>query len=172
MPDRVTYNAQTPVITQNDTWSCAPTSLRWAMTALGRHPTEQWIESTMIAEGVVSINDGLLDGHGAGLAAFIRRQYGEFGFDANNEDTVTFDALAAEIGPYPMLIGGHHWAGPGPGTGHWSALRGYDAARGVLLLANPGGTGPLYGGQEMTRDQFRQRGSFSMVRVLHPDLLG
>ena len=93
MTDRVTFNAGSPVITQNDQWSCAPTSLRWAMTALGRHPAEQWMESTVIAEGVVSENDGLLDGSGAGLAAFIRREYGEFGFDANNETVKTRKAM-------------------------------------------------------------------------------
>jgi hypothetical protein len=170
MPDKVTYNRDADAITQNDQWSCAPTSLRWAITALGRNPSEEWTESTMIDEGVVSMNLGLLNASGAGLAGFLKRQYGEFGFDANNESSIEFQDLAAEVGPYPMLIGGRNWGGPG--LGHWSALRGYDAARDVLLLANPAGNAGPFGGQEMTRDEFDQRGPYSMVRVLHPDLIG
>ena len=169
----VTYNANEPAIAQNDTWSCAPTSLRWAMKAVGRSPQEGWMEPTMIAEGVVSEDKGLLDATGAGLAAFVRRHYAEFGYDANHEPSVSFDAVANEgTGPgvngkaYPILLGGRGW-------NHWSGVRGYDPARDVLLLANPApgypnGTGPQ---QEMTRAQFAQLGPFSMVRVFHPDLL-
>lgn len=163
---KVTYNASEPNIVQSDNWSCAPTALRWAMHAVGRKPAEAWIEDTMIQEGVVSKADGLLDASGAGLAAFVRRQYGEFGYDANNEAKVSFAALAAEIGPYPMLIGGRTW---GSG-GHWSGVRGYDPASKLLLLANPAeGWGGI--GQTMSRAQWDARGPWSMVRVLHPDLL-
>ena len=170
MPEKVTYNRNADPIFQNDQWSCAPTSLRWAMTALGRSPSEGWMESTMIDDGVVSMDLGLLNATGAGLAEFIKNQYGEFGFDANHDGSVSFEDLAAEIGPYPMLIGGRNWGGPG--LGHWSALRGYDADRGVLLLANPAGNTGAFGGQEMTKAQFNQRGPYSMVRVLHADLIG
>jgi hypothetical protein len=162
----VTYNASEPAIPQNDDWSCAPTSTRWALKAVGRNPSEQWIESTMIAEGVVSTSQGLLDASGAGLADFLRRQYGEFGYGAKNEPITTFDALAAEAGRYPLLIGGRRW---GSG-GHWSGVRGYDAANGVLLLANPAdGWGGIH--QTMSRDQMAGIGPFSMVRLTHPDLM-
>lgn len=164
VPDRVTYNAGTPAIAQNDPWSCSTTALRWALTALGRHPAESWIEDTMKAEGVVTEADGLLDATGKGLADFVTRQYGEFGFYANNEPSVTFDGVALEGDhAYPLLIGGRAW-------GHWSGCSGYDAGRDVLLLANPAENW-MGVGQTMNRGQFASLGPFSMVRMLHPDLL-
>ena len=163
-PETVRYNAEAPRIAQNDDWSCGPTSTRWAMTALGRAPTEQWIESTMIAEGVVSTTQGILDATGAGIAAFIRRQYGEFGYTAEHHPTATFQFLADTSGTSPMLIGGRGWD-------HWSGLRGYDRARDVLILANPA-DGWRGVSQTMTRQQFETLGPFSAVTISHPDLVG
>lgn len=160
---RVTFNLQEPPHLQEHDYDCSQDSLEWALWSLGRKPSDGWLEDTMIAEGVMSKGQGLLDASGAGLAAFVRQQYGEFGFDSNNEPSVTFDALAAEIGPYPMLIGGRAW-------NHWSGLWGYDRTQDVLLLANPS-PGWKGVGQTMNRQQFAALGPFSMVRVLHPDLL-
>jgi hypothetical protein len=172
----VTYDPTYPASLQDDSWSCSCTSLDWALRALGRSPGPSYIENLLVADGVVSRELGLLDATGAGLADWIGKTdppdvyYGADGFYGNNEDAVTFDQVAAEIGPYPLLIGGRNWAGPG--YGHWSGVRSYDPARGVLLLANPAGSGGSYGGQEMTAGQFAARGPFSMVRVLHPDIDG
>lgn len=171
MPDRVVYNRDEPNVLQPDSWSCAPSALTWALRAVGRKPTEQWIANQMIAEGLESTAQGLLDGSGGGLAHFVREQYGEYGYDANNQSSVTFDALAAEWmtpnNPYPGLIGGHGWGG----EGHWVGLRSYDPVTDVLVLANPAGDGATFGGQTMNRQQFAERGPFSLVRVLHPDLI-
>lgn len=163
---KVAYNPAEPAIAQNDQWSCAPTSTRWALKAVGRNPSEPWIEQAMLAESVVSTDDGLLDASGRGLAAFVKRHYGEYGYDANHEPSVTFEAVAAEAGPYPLLIGGRRWGA----AGHWSGVRGFDPATGLLQLANPSSG---YGGiaQTMSKTQWNQSGPFSMVRVLHPDLL-
>lgn len=169
-PMAVTYNANEPAHPQDKSFDCSQESLEWALWALGRKPADGWLESTMIAEGVMSEANGLEDATGAGLAAFVGRHYGEFGFYANHEASVSFDDVANEgTGPdvngkaYPLLIGGRAW-------GHWSGVRGYDAARDVLLLANPS-DGWKGVGQTMSRAQFAQLGEFSMVRVLHPDLL-
>jgi hypothetical protein len=165
---RVTYNRDEPAIAQNDPWSCAPTATRWAMTAVGRHPTEGWIEAQMQADGIVTQTDGLLDHTGHALAAWITAQYGEFGYSANDEHPVGFDALAAEFmapaNPYPGLLGGDAW-------NHWSGLRSYDPGQGVLLLANPA-DGWHGVGQTMNRQQFAALGPFNLVRVLHGDLIG
>jgi len=164
MPDRITYDPNTPGIFQNDDWSCSVTSLRWAMTALGRNPAEGWMEGTALVERVVRMADGLQDATGAGLAAFVRRHYAEFGYDANNEPSISFDDARFEGDhAYPILIGGRAW-------NHWCAVRAYDGANGVLLLANPadGHKGVF---QTMSKAQFDTLGSFSMVRVFHPDLL-
>ena len=160
----VTFDSRLPAIPQNDQWSCAPTSLRWALMALGREPSEEWVEATIQAESVASIEDGLLNASGAGLAAFIRRHWGEFGFDANHEPFVSFDFVALEGGhAYPLLIGGRTW-------GHWSGVRGYDRDHDVLELANPANLFKGVG-QTMSRTQFAHLGPFSMVRVYHPDVV-
>jgi hypothetical protein len=165
---RVTYNRDLPAIAQNDPWSCAPTSTRWALRAVGRHPAEGWMESQMVADGVVSEADGLLDATGDHLSAWIASEYGEFGYSANAESPVSFDALAAEFmapsNPYPGLLGGRAW-------GHWSGLRSYDPATDQLQLANPA-DGWMFVSQTMSREQFAALGPFSLVRILHPDLLG
>jgi len=162
MSPSVTFDAHMPARRQEEDFDCSQESLEWALHALGREPSDDWLESTMITEGVMSAADGLLDASGADLAAFVRRHYGEFGFDANHAPSVDFDELAAEIGPYPILIGGRAW-------GHWSGVRGYDPARDLLLLANPA-DGWKDVGQTMSRQQWADLGPFSMVRVLHPDL--
>lgn len=169
-PVGVMYNASEPTHPQENQFDCSQDSLEWAMHALGRAPKDNWMEPTMIAEGVMSVANGLEDASGAGLAAFVGRHWGEFGFYANHEPAVSFDDVANEgTGPgingkaYPLLLGGRAW-------GHWSGVRGYDAARDVLLLSNPA-DGWKGVGQIMSRAQWANLGPFSMVRVLHPDLL-
>jgi hypothetical protein len=162
-PTKVTYNAAEPAFAQNDPGSCAPTSTRWALHALGRRPTEQWIEDRMVKDGIVSKDEGLLDATGKALADWITAQYQEWGYYANNEPAVSFDAVFAEVGPYPLLLGGRRW-------GHWSGVRASAPTDGVLLLANPA-EGWQGVGQTMNREQFAALGPFSMVRILHPDLI-
>lgn len=172
----VRYDATYPASIQDDDWSCSATALDWALRALGRTPGPSYIEHLLVADGVVSHELGLLDATGAGLAAWIGKTspadvyYGADGFYGNNEDAITFDEVAREIGPYPLLLGGRNWAGSG--LGHWTGVRGYDGGRDTLLLANPAGDGGSYGGQELSAAQFASRGPFSMVRVLHPAVDG
>ena len=154
------YNPNELAHPQEERFDCSQESLEWALWACGRTTQDDWLEQAMIDQGVMSPDQGLMDASGAGLAAFVNREYGALGYTASNESSVTFDALAAEAGRYPILIGGRHWGS----SGHWSGLRGYDAARDVLLLANPAhGHGGV--GQEMTRAQFDALGPFSMVRI-------
>lgn len=172
---KVTYNRDEPAIAQDDDWSCAPTSLRWALTALGRKPGPTYIENLLLKDGLVTKEAGLLDASGAQLAAWIGKPgtayYGEDGFYGQNEASISFEWAAHEGAPpsgaghaYPVLIGGRAW-------NHWSALRDYDPQRQVLLLANPA-DGWKGVSQTMSRQQFAALGPFSAVRVLHPDLLG
>jgi len=135
--------------------------------AYGRETSDDWLESTMIAEGVMTRELGLMDASGAGLAAFIRRQYGELKYDSNNTSPVSFEALMAEFeapsNPYPGLIGGSAW-------NHWAGLRTADPQSGLLLLANPS-DGHKGVRQTMSRQQFSALGPFSLVRVIHADVL-
>jgi len=155
-----TYDWQEPAIAQNDQWSCAPTSTRWALSAWGRSPSEQWLENSMLSEGVVSTELGLLNASGYELARWVTRHYGEFGYCGENDGGVTFQEIAheASLGQYPLCIGGRGWY-------HWSGCRGFDGTR--LLLANPA---PGWKGvaQTMSFEQFEYLGPFSLVRVRHP----
>ena len=162
-PASPVYNPEQPAFTQNDDWSCAPTSTRWALWAWGRQPSEQWIESTMKADHIVSEARGLLDASGASLAAWITEQYGDFGYTARNASPVTFDDVRSLAGSAPVLIGGRNWGA----AGHWTGVRSYDPSKGVLVLANPGGSGPIYGQQSLDRQQFVERGSWSLVVITH-----
>jgi len=162
----VAYDPEHLVHPQNNDFDCSQESLEWALWAWGRKTSDQWLETTMMSEGVMTSQFGLMDASGAGLAAFVRRHYAELGYDSNNSASVTFQDLAAEFAPgcpYPGLIGLRNWGG----EGHWSGLRGYSPERDVLLLANPAdGHGGI--SQEMTRNQFAARGPCSLVRVMHP----
>lgn len=155
------YDVDYPVIAQDHDWDCSQHSLQWALWASGRQSTDEWLEQAMVDQGVASRQQGLLEGSGAGLVEFVKREYRDLGFSANNESCVTFDAVAAEAGEYPLLIGGHHWGD----SGHWSAVRRYDPDRDLLMLANPA-NGHAGVGQSMTRAQFQRLGPFSLVRIL------
>lgn len=161
---KVVFNPQEPAHIQEHSYDCAQDSAEWAMWSLGRKPADGWMDSQMQADGIMSTEQGLLDASGAGLAGWIQKQYGEFGFLSNNESSVSFDWAAAEGDhAYPVLLGGRAW-------GHWSGLYGYDPARDVLLLANPA-PGWMGVQQTMDRGQFDSLGPFSAVRIWHPDLV-
>jgi len=161
------YDRLYPSFAQNDDWSCAPTSMRWALWAYQREPTESWLEGSMLSEGVVSTSLGLLNASGVDLAAWASRHYGENGYVGESDGSVTFAEVAeeAQLSLHPLMIGGRAW---GAG-GHWSGVRGFDGQR--LLLANPA---PGYGGvtQVMSKEQFGWLGPFSLVRLRHPEAEG
>lgn len=169
--EKVRFNPAEPPHLQEHDYDCAQDSWEWAMWSVGRSPTDGWEEETMIREGVLSRDLGLLDASGAGLAAFTRRHYGSKEeprdiFDSNHTSPVSWDAVVAEVNPqspYPVLLGGKDW-------NHWSGLYGYDPVQKELLLANPS---PGWGGvfHRMNRQQWDRLGPFSVVRILHPDLL-
>ena len=78
------------------------------------------------------------------------------------DSPVLFDDIRAVAGRSPVLIGGRRWGA----EGHWSGVRGYDAVRDVLLLANPAdGYGGIH--QTMSRQELAQRGPFSLVVLTH-----
>src|SRR5205823_323154 len=88
---RVTFNRDFPATIQDDDWSCAPSSLDWALRSLGRAPGHSYIEDLLLKDGIVSRQDGLLIGTGKALAEWIGRKepadvyYGADGFYGNSE---------------------------------------------------------------------------------------
>lgn len=162
----VVYTPDTPLILQNDEWSCWPTSARMALEAWGRKPTEGWIESQAIKDGIVSMDLGLLDGSGAAGAAWLTRQYsdpaeGTPTIKAQNAASVSFDDVRSVAGKTAVLLGGHGWGA----AGHWVFVRTYEASLDLFRLGNPAGDGPTYGGRTLSRQQFDARGPFSMMVV-------
>lgn len=157
-----TYDRTEPARLQEHDWDCSVESIEWCLYAWGRAPDDDWLEQTMIAEGVVSPEQGCLDASGAGLAAFVNRHYGVDGYVAENDPGVSFDDLRAEAGAgkHPIAIGGRGWY-------HWSGCRGYHPTTDQLILANPApGWKEVH--QALSRADFDRLGPWSMVRVTHP----
>jgi GH25 family lysozyme M1 (1,4-beta-N-acetylmuramidase) len=155
------YDWQEPPILQNWDWDCSEESIRWCMFAYGRTPDDAWMESSMIAAGVIDPAIGCTDASGAGLARWVNTEYGEYGYLASSQ-AAAFDQVAREADRHvhPLAMGGAGWY-------HWSGVRGYDAIMDRLLLANPApGWGGVY--QTMSRHQFANLGPFHLVRVTHP----
>ena len=166
------YHVNEAVHLQDKSYDCSQESLEWALWSIGRQPADDWLERTMVAEGVMSSGDGLLDASGKGLANFVVKWYGEDGIKANHEPTVSWDWVRLEGARnsdgsghmYPILIGGRAW-------NHWAAVRDYDPTRLSLLLSNPSPSW-MGVGHIMTQQQFQALGPFSAVRIWHEDLLG
>jgi hypothetical protein len=174
---KIVFDWNYPASKQDDDWSCAPTSLDWAMRSLGRTPGHGWIEQDMLRLGFVTRELGLMLHTGAGIVQWLGltdpQHYAVDGFSATNTNPISWDALVAEANPhpsYPILLGLPNWGGSG--RGHWSGVRGYDASNGTLILANPA-SGPTYGHDGLNREMFESRagGNASVVRVLHSDLI-
>lgn len=160
------YDPTEPPRLQENDWDCSVESTEWGLYAWGRFPDDNWIEDSMIAAGVVDPAVGLCDASGAGLADWVNTEYGEFGYEATNTNPISFDALAQEAATakHPIMAGGRAFY-------HWVGVRGYSSTSDQLLLANPApGWKGVY--QTMTRAQFDQLGSFSMVRLTHPEAEG
>lgn len=160
------YDWQEPALIQNWDWDCSEESIRWCLYAYGRTPDDSWMESSMIAAGVVDPAVGCTDASGAGLARWVNDEYGEYGYLASNAAPVSFDAVASEAATHvhPLAMGGAAFY-------HWVGVRGYDPMMDRLLLANPA---PGYKGcyQVMSRQQFEDLGPFNLVRVTHPEAEG
>lgn len=159
----IVYNPDAPIDTQEEDFDCSQEATQWGLRSLGRTPSENWMEAQMIADGVLSPEVGLTDGSGKMLAEWITKQYREPGptgpvIEAFNNARVSFDDVRSLAGTTAVLIGGHRWGS----AGHWVGVRYYDPAQG-LILANSGGTGPVYGQQVLDRQAFDARAPFSMI---------
>ena len=162
------YDPVEPAQAQDQSWDCSQQSISWALYSWGRTPDDDWMEQSMMAEGVISAADGCLDRSGAGLAAWVNRHYGEDGYVAESvgDGLITFDDIAAEAATmsHPLAVSGWGWY-------HWSGVRGYDVENDLLLLANPAdGYMGVY--QTLSRSDFNRLGPWSLVRVTNPQAEG
>jgi SH3-like domain-containing protein len=156
-----TFDATVPVELQLNDYSCSVGATYWCLRSIGVSLTQQDLEAAMVP-GLVSQQDGLLDGTGTGIVGLLRRQ---FGLTASNTSPVNFDDVVGRAGTQPIAIGGHRWYVDADGnvTGHWVAVRGFDGSQ--LLLANPGGSGPHFGQQTLDRAAWDQRAPFAAVWI-------
>lgn len=155
-----TYDPATPSQNQDWDWDCSQESAQYCLRSWGRDPDDDWMEASLIQSGTVTPEYGLMDASGAGMADWFNAEYGEFGYLASNEPSVSFDDVAQEAaeGKHPLMIGGRAWY-------HWVGCRGFDGD--VLLIANSA-EGYMGITDWLSRGQFEALGPFSMVRLTHP----
>jgi predicted chitinase len=146
---RIGFDPSTPPVRQSGDWQCSACSVTWMLRSVGRQVDQDEV-CELLGPARISPGQGLLDGSGAGLVAFL----GELGLQAKAA-WLDFDAVLERAGHQPLAIGGSAWY-------HWSAVRGRDGD--VLLLANPAPTWRGVG-DEMTRDEFEQQGPFAAVWI-------
>jgi hypothetical protein len=152
------FNADLATELQKLQWTCSIRSTTWCLKSIGIAITAEELHDLMVP-GLANEDLGLLNASGAGIVQLISDRWN---LDAHNQAPVSFDEVAARAGRQPVAIGGRNWGGPG--LGHWSAVRGLDGA-GNIRLANPAGTGPKFGQQTLSPDQFAAMGPFSAVWI-------
>lgn len=157
MANGLAFDPNTPTELQRQDWTCSIRSVMWMLKSLGIPVTPEDAQDAMSPK-YVTPELGLLDASGAGMVAALQDTWG---VGAVNDANATFDEVVAVAGRQPVAIGLRNWGGPG--YGHWSAVRGVQDLR--LVLANPGGTGPRFGQQTLTRAEFDERGPASMVTI-------
>jgi hypothetical protein len=148
------FDDGSPAPRQVDAWSCSVHTTTWMLDATGNGVTWDQVSARMQSTGRVSPALGLTDASGAGVAATLR-DFADGTPEVGSSGTASFDDVAARAGHMAVGIGGRAW-------NHWTAVRDYDAAHDVLLLANsaPGWRGV---GQELGRGDFARLGTFSIA---------
>jgi hypothetical protein len=154
---RRVFNSRIPTVIQPDKWSCAVSTATWCAQSVGVQTTEPQMRDIMVPD-LVTEAVGLGDGSGGQMARMFRDQ---FQLQSDNQRVISFAEVAARAGNQPVALGGHNWGGRG--LGHWVAVRGFENGR--LILANPGGTGPLFGQSTLDEAGFNQRAPFSAVWI-------
>jgi hypothetical protein len=155
---RFTFNADTPAELQLQSWTCSIRSTMWLLKSIGIAITPEDAQNGMSPQFVTEAL-GLLDASGAGIVQYLQEAHR---VEAVNQGEISFDEAVALAGQQPLALGGRNWGGPS--LGHWTAVRGVNAAS-LLVLANPGGTGPQFGQQTLDRGQFSSMGPFSAVWI-------
>lgn len=151
------FDPTIPTELQRQDWTCSIRSVMWMLKSIGIAVTPDEAQDAMSPRYVTS-DVGLRDASGAGIVEVLRDHWG---VEAVNFGHISFDEAMSLAGTGPLAIGLRNWGGPG--HGHWSAVRG--RGDGTLVLANPAGTGPIYGQQTLDRQQFDARGPASAVWV-------
>jgi hypothetical protein len=154
------FDPNEPAPQQTDAWSCSVYTATWMLRATGNDASWSSVASDMLSTGGVTQANGLSDASGAGLAATLR-DLASGGPAIGSAGYASFDDVAAKAGRMAVGIGGRAW-------NHWSGVRGYDAERDVLLLANSA-VGYEGVGEAIDRGQFERLGAMAMVWMDYGD---
>lgn len=157
MPSR-TYNPDFPLQLQRQEWACAIRSTQMLLNSVGIDPDIGDLQDDMVGHGLVTAANGLEVATGLPLARWLAQQYG---VPARNDGEATFDEIAELAGQQPLIFGLRNWGGPR--LGHWAAARRMQDGR--IVVANPGGTGPKFGHQTLSRGEFDARGPASYITI-------
>lgn len=140
----IKYDQNFPLRLQFEDYSCSIRTTQMMLESVGILVDIGTLHGQMVPE-YVSEEVGLLDGSGAGIVQMMRIHYGVV---AQNFSPATWDGVVDVAGKLPVGLGGHGWGG----VGHWVAVRYVKSD--TLVLANPGGTGPVFGQQFLDRQRW------------------
>lgn len=137
----IAYNPDFPLRLQIADYACSIRTTQMLLESVGINVDIGTLQDQMVPR-YVSVDDGLRDGSGAGIVQMLRDNYG---VAAQNFSPASWEGVVDVAGKLPVGLGGHGWGG----VGHWVAVRRY--RNDVLELGNPGGTGPVFGHQTISR---------------------
>lgn len=159
---KLIYDPMTPVILQQDSWSCLTKSLRWSLTSYGIAVPDGYLERQV--RGTITNRGGYLnDKTGHDLADFMTAEFGDRGLTAEYTPSVSWDEVRRDAGRYAMVIGGTNLL-------HYAAVRGYDPLYDIIYLAN---SVPRWRhlGHKMTRHEFEYYSPLARIRVATPHMI-
>jgi hypothetical protein len=105
----VAYNPDVPTELQRLAWTCSIRSTAWLLHSIGDGIAAEDLQDLMVP-GLVDSNDGLHDGSGTALAAFIGERTGL----PTQSGIVDWAFLQTYAGVYPIIMGSgslYHWVG-------------------------------------------------------------
>jgi hypothetical protein len=161
---RLVFDPRTPRIQQKDPWSCLTKSLVWSMLAYGADIPNGSLEKRVLSNHITSRGGYLTDKSGHDIADFMTQEFGsEWGVTAEYTPEVTWEQVVHDAGRYAIVIGGSKFL-------HYTAVRGYDPQKAILLLANSV-EGWMSVGQFMTMQQFHYYSPLARIRVATPHMI-
>lgn len=158
------YNPALDQPRQQNRWSCLPSSIAWGARALGADLSTSEFGLQVLHSRVITLGGYLVDKTGREVWDFTLGALGPYGLAAVYAYDASFDEVAVEAGLYPLVVGSGSWL-------HYAAVRDYDPASGLLLLANSS-PGWMSIGSTMSRQQFDRYRPVSLTRVAPTELAG
>lgn len=151
----VVYDPNVPAVRQRQDWTCSICSTTFLLNSIGDWIAKEDLQDLMVPK-LVTPQQGLLDGDGSSLAAFIQERTGL----PTRSGLVDWAWLQTYAGRYPLIMGS-------TGLYHWVAVRSVQED-GSLALSNPS---PTYKGigDDLTYAEFHNWPTWYGVWIVLPD---